>query len=297
MEFWKTILLSASIEAIAAIGLFLQVRSGQFNVGMAVFVGVGGYLSGLLSIAFQLSPSITIPIGMLGGFGIGTLFAAVTLRLHHWFFAVTTLTLSLAAVSLVGVVPVLGGSLGLNDIPLVSSAFPILLSLLCAFGLAFWIDRSAIGLAVRATGDDEVLAQIFGVPVKRLRVVVFGLGSSLAALAGALQAHRFGCFQPSDMGAHPSLLLLIYVIVGGKKSVWGPVVGTFFLYSVPELIKVPAEAQLMILGGLMLVTALIMQDGVVGLITHCFDKLRSRFALLRHRRLRRLQRHTGVNPE
>src|ERR1700744_519767 len=49
MEFWSTILLSATIAAIAAMGLFLQIRNGQMNVGMAVFSGIGGYVSGWLS--------------------------------------------------------------------------------------------------------------------------------------------------------------------------------------------------------------------------------------------------------
>lgn len=266
MGFWLTVFLSASVAAIAAIGLFLQIRSGQMNVGMAVFVGVGGYVSGALGVHLGLPPALTIPLAVAAGFLFGAAFSALTLRLHHWFFAVTTLTLSVAAVSGVGRIGIIGGALGLTGIPFLTHAVPILAALVVTFALAWWIDRSAVGLAIRATGDDEVLAQVFGVRVKLLRVVVFGIGSAMAALSGALHAHRFGVYQPSDLGFHTSLLLFVYVIVGGKTSVWGPLVGTFFLHLVPEVVKISPEAELIVFGLLMLLVAVALPDGVAGAI-------------------------------
>jgi len=266
VDFWTTILLSASIASIAAIGLFLQIRSGQLNVGMAVFVGIGGYVSGALGVRTGMSPALSIPIAVLAGFIFGALFSVITLRLHHWFFAVTTLTLSVAAVSAVGRIDIIGGALGLTGIPFLTHPVPILASLAATFAIAWWIDHSTVGLAIRATGDDETLAEIFGVRVKSLRVVVFGIGSAMAALSGALHAHRFGVYQPSDLGFHLSLLLFVYVIVGGKSIVWGPLVGTFFLHVMPEIIKISAEAELIVFGLLMMVVAVAMPEGVAGAI-------------------------------
>ena len=267
MDFWLTIFLSASIAATAAIGLFLQLRSGQMNVGMAVFVGVGGYVSGALGVRFGLPPALTIPAAVVAGFLFGAAFSALTLRLHHWFFAVTTLTLSVAAVSGVGRIDIIGGALGLTGIPFLTHAAPILAALAVTFGLAWWIDRSSVGLAIRATGDDEMLAQAFGVRVRLLRVLVFGIGSAMAALSGALHAHRFGVYQPSDLGFHTSLLLFVYVIVGGKTSVWGPLVGTFFLHLMPEIVKISPEAELIVFGLLMLLVAVAMPDGIAGALS------------------------------
>ena len=276
MDFWITILLSAAVAAIAAIGLFLQIRSGQMNVGMAVFVGVGGYVSGALGVRLGMSPLLSIPIAVLAGFVFGALFSLITLRLHHWFFAVTTLTLSVAAVSGVGRVEVLGGALGLTGIPFLTHPLPIIAGLLATFGIAWWVDRSTIGLAIRATGDDEVLAEVFGVRVKLLRIAVFGLGSAMAALSGALHAHRFGVYQPSDLGFHLSLMLFVYVIVGGKTSVWGPLVGTFFLHVMPEIIKISAEAELIVFGLLMLLVAVAWPEGVAGALRSAIDRWSNR---------------------
>jgi branched-chain amino acid transport system permease protein len=266
VAFWTTVLLSASISAIATIGLFLQIRSGQLNVGMAVFAGVGGFCTGVLSTRGGLPPALTIPLAAALGALLGGVFSALTLRLHHWFFAVTTLALSVAAVSGVGQFDLLGGPLGLSGLPLVSSAWPVLLSLCVTFAVALAIDRSAVGLAVRATGDDQVLAQVFGVRVKRLRVLIFALGSAMAALSGALHAHRFGVYQPTDLGFHPSLLLFVYVIVGGKKSVWGPLLGTFFLFVVPELIRITPETELIVFGALMMLVAVAFPNGLAGAV-------------------------------
>jgi branched-chain amino acid transport system permease protein len=113
-------------------------------------------------------------------------------------------------------------------------------------------------------GDDQELAEAFGVRVKRLRIAIFGLGSAMAAMAAALNAHRFGTAQPGDLGFQPSLLLFVYVIVGGKNSVWGPVLWTFFLFCMPEMIKIAPEAELLVFGTLMLVVATWMPNGVAG---------------------------------
>ena len=263
MEFWTTVLVSASIAAIAAIGLFLQIRSGQLNVGMAVFVGAGGYASGALGLSFGLSPWLSIPAAMLLGALGGAAFSAVVLRLHHWFFAVTTLTLSIAAVSAVGRIPGLGGPLGLSGIPIVNSSAPALFGLAACLAVALAFDRSRFGLAVRATGDDQALAGMFGVPVRRLRILSFALGAAMGALSGALSAHRFGLYQPSDLGMTPSLMLFVYVIIGGKRSVFGALLGTFFLFTVPELAPIPPEGQLIAFGGIMALVAICFPGGLV----------------------------------
>jgi branched-chain amino acid transport system permease protein len=236
------------------------------NVGMAVFVGVGGYVSGLLSTRGGLPPALTIPLAVLAGFAVGALYAALTLRLHHWFFAVTTLSLTIAAVAAVSQIAYVGGALGMTEIPFVTSGPAIILSALAAFAVAWGVDRSDIGLRVRAIGDDEVLAEAFGVRVKRFRIAIFGLGTAMAALSGALNAHRFGTAQPGDLGFQPSLLLFVYVIVGGKNSVYGPVLGSFFLFCMPEIIKVAPEAELLVFGALMLVVAAWMPDGLAGAV-------------------------------
>ena len=264
MEFWSTILLSATIASIAAMGLFLQIRNGQMNVGMAVFVGIGGYVSGLLSTKGGLPPGLSIPVAVMAGFLAGALYAALTLRLHHWFFAVTTLSLTIAAVATVSQIGYVGGALGMTEIPFVTSAPAIIAAAVGTFAVAWRLDRSDVGLRIRAMGDDQVLAEAFGVRVKRLRIAIFGLGSAMAALSGALNAHRFGTAQPGDLGFQPSLLLFVYVIVGGKNSVWGPVLGTFFLFCAPEIIKIAPEAELLVYGALMLAVAVWMPNGIAG---------------------------------
>lgn len=274
MAFWSTVLVSAAIASIAALGLFLQIRSGQLNVGMAVFVGIGGYASGALGLHAELPPAVTIPFGVLTGALFGAVFSAVTLRLHHWFFAVTTLTLSIAAVSAVGRLPVLGGALGLSGIPMIEAALPASLSLAACFALVVLFDRSRWGLAVRATGDDATLAGMFGVRVRRLRIAIFALGAGMGALSGALAAHRFGLYQPTDLGVQPSLLLFVYVVIGGKNHVAGPLLGTLFLFTVPELVPMPPEAQLLAFGGVMTLVAVAFPGGLAQALADCARRLR-----------------------
>lgn len=248
----------------AAVGLFIQIRSGQFNVGAAVFIGIGGYTSGALGASLGLPPLLTIPVAIVLGFLAGALFSSLTLRLHHWFFAVTTLALSIAAQNSVGRIPFLGGPNGLAGIPILrSTEIVFVLLALVVLGI-YLLDRSSIGLSIRATGDDEQLSRVFGVKVKRLRIFVFALGSAIGALSGALSAHRFGVYQPQDLGSEHSLLLLVYVIVGGKRSLWGPILGTAVLYVLPEVIEIPPQARLIVFGALLIFCSMVMREGIAG---------------------------------
>jgi branched-chain amino acid transport system permease protein len=280
MAFWITILLSSTIVAIVTLGLFLQIRSGQLNVGMAVFFGIGGYATSIFCLRFGWHPAPAILAAVVVGMIFGGVFSAITLNLHHWFFAVSTLTLSVAAVSGIGKIDYIGGALGLVGVPIINAAWPIVLSLLVAIGVAVWVDRSRLGMLVRATGDDQVLAQVFGVRVKQLRVAIFALGSGLAALGGALQAHRFGVFQPSDLGFHNSLLFFVVVIVGGKSHVAGPLLGTIFLFVLPELIHITAETELLVFGGLMVLVAVAMPAGLTGAMQQLLQRVSRRHQAL-----------------
>ena len=275
MAFWLDILVSAALHAIAAIGLFLQIRSGQLNVGMAVFIGIGGYGSGVLSLSYSLPPLVSIPIAVALGFVAGALFSALTLRLHHWFFAVTTLALSIAAQGSVGQIPLLGGPNGIAGIPALRSPFLVMGLLAVVLAIVYALDRSSVGLAIRAMGDDEQLSGIFGVKVKRLRIFVFALGSAIGAASGALNAHRFGVYQPQDLGSEASLLLLVYVIVGGKRSLWGPLLGTLVLYVLPEVIEIPPQARLIVFGALLIVCTMVMREGIAGAIEALVARLQT----------------------
>jgi ABC-type branched-subunit amino acid transport system permease subunit len=59
-------------------------------------------------------------------------------------------------------------------------------------------------------------------------------------------------------------LLFVYVIVGGKNSVWGPLLGTFFLFCVPEIIKITPETELVVFGALMMIVGGWMPGGIAG---------------------------------
>ena len=90
----------------------------------------------------------------------------------------------------------------------------------------------------------------------------------------SLTAHRFGLYQPTDLGVHPSLLLFVYVIVGGKNHVAGPLLGTFFLFTVPELVPMPPEAQLLAFGGVMTLVSVACPGGLAQALSDGFGRLK-----------------------
>lgn len=103
----------------------------------------------------------------------------------------------------------------------------IVVSMILVFLTLFFLSRTRMGLYMRATQMDSEIAQAFGVPVRRVYAIVFGLGAVLAALAGVLtvpirQAHHL-------MGGDPLLLSFIVVILGGLGNLRGTILAAAFI--------------------------------------------------------------------
>lgn len=103
-----------------------------------------------------------------------------------------------------------------------------------ALGVRWWIDRGRLGLAVRAIGDDEVVARHAGVDVTRVKLILFSVSSVLITLVGAVQAPRWTYVEPSIVfNPTISFLTLIMALLGGASRLWGPACGAvplFFLF-------------------------------------------------------------------
>ena len=93
------------------------------------------------------------------------------------------------------------------------------------------------GLTMRATHDDEVVADLLGVSVRGVQVAAFAIGGALAGLAGGLYAHCFSFVEVQSFNALVSIYVLLYVLLGGTQTPWGPLVGATFFTLLPELLR------------------------------------------------------------
>ena len=99
------------------------------------------------------------------------------------------------------------------------------------------------GLAMRSIHDDENVATLFGVNALMTRVAAFTVGAAIMGLGGALYGHYFNYIEAQQFNVLLSIYILLYVLLGGTQTAWGPLVGAIFFTAVPELIRQLRQAR------------------------------------------------------
>jgi len=237
-----------AIYGILLIGLDVTVGYlGQVNLAQAAFLGLGAYTAGLLVTHFHFGLAAALCSGMLVGLLFGTMLAFPALRLEGPQFALATLSFSaLTATTLNEWESLTNGAQGLSLIR--PSFFSIVLGArgfywLCLALLALvWIAMNNLlssqwGRAFEALRDSPIATDAMGIGTYRHKAAAFALGSGLGGLAGGLYAFNFQYLQPQIFVYELMVILLLGVVLGGRKSLWGAVIGAALIVLLPNLLS------------------------------------------------------------
>ncbi len=123
--------------------------------------------------------------------------------------------------------------------------------------LVFWLMASRIGLAMRAVHDDDTVSEIMGINVRGIQVFAFTLGGALAGLSGALYAHHYSFIEAQYFNALLSIFVLLYVLIGGTQTAWGPLFGASFFTLVPEVLRLGDTEWRYVIFGILIVIMMI----------------------------------------
>jgi len=172
---------------------------------------------------------------------------------------------------------VLGGPSGLVGIPkpdrLLGLTFDRklalyrLMAVICLVVVAALVrlDNSRFGLTAGAIRQADLVAETLGVNVFRYKLTTFVLGSFVAGLAGVFFAHFRQVLHSSDFGLEPMVLLVVFTVIGGTGSVWGPVVGTILMTIASELLRELHHYEILVFGAVLILTMLFAPEGLVAL--------------------------------
>jgi branched-chain amino acid transport system permease protein len=274
------------IYIIAASSLRTIALSGQISIAHAAFMAVGAYVSAILAKYLGVTPWVTIPMGGVAGMLAGVLVGYPLVRVRAIYFSMVSLFSGMAIVALIGVCQTYtGGDAGLIGIPplpaidlpwlpkivFVTSKvnqyyFFLLLTMACLFFL-YRVETSRTGTNWSAISQSYLVASSVGINEARYRVMALAVGCFFAGIAGACYAHYTMTLTSSTFGFLPSINLLIYVLVGGVGNFFGPVLGTAVLVIIPETFRWLKEYVPFIFGGIMLIVAFLMPQGISGLAT------------------------------
>ena len=121
------------------------------------------------------------------------------------------------------------------------------------------------GLIAGAIRQADLVAETLGVNVFRYKLTAFVLGSFIAGLAGVFFAHYRQVLHSSDFGLEPMVLLVVFAVIGGTGSVWGPVVGTIVMTIASELLRELHHYEILVFGAVLILTMLFAPEGLVAL--------------------------------
>jgi branched-chain amino acid transport system permease protein len=296
---------SAGIFIVAAISLNLLLGyTGQLSLGHVAFFGIGAYTSALLSLGFDLSlpgvdePLVVAPqpvwVAFVAGIVVAGLFGwfvgKLAFRVRGAYFVIVTISFAqVMRMVATNWVDLTEGPMALNSIPpltlwtptgvvdLVTKAQTYWLVL--AVAVLSWLIVAALvhsrtGRAMVALRENETLARSIGVPVTDyLRIAAVG-AAAIAGAAGGLYAHTVRIIDPDVFMFMFTITMVIMVIVGGKGTLAGPVVGGLLFGLLPELLRgtLRPEVQWILYGSLMVVILIFMPRGIVPSVAGLFRK-------------------------
>ena len=245
-----------------------------------VLYGVGAYTSGMLAKNLGIPVFLAIPLGGAMASLVGVAITLPLLRTKGWGFYIATYGLAeLVRLSWLKFRNPFGGSTGIIDIPYppvvagidFSDGIPYyFLSLgvmLAVMYLLYRLEKSHIGDSFKAISMDPLLAESTGINIPRNRLLACAIGGFFAGIAGGLLVHRLGAVDPKLFNIVTMLYLLIYLVVGGTATFWGPVIGVVVMQTLFELSRPLIQIRPMFFGLSMVLVLVFMPGGIEGVIS------------------------------
>lgn len=261
------------LSVIYAYGIFLPAASGQLNLGAAGFITLGAYASGWfnLSDGLGLSMPLSIVLSMLFTGAISFMIAFPILRTRGVYMVLATFAFAEVVSGLTINMEFLGAAAGMP----VDDHAPIAIVAIAAIAVilfSFYFMSTRLGLALRSIHDDESVSILFGVNVRLAKVTAFTVGGMLMGLGGAMYGHHYNYIEAQSFNVLLSIYILLYVLLGGTQTAWGPLVGAIFFTVVPELIRNLAieigsnwlaDSRFIFFGGFIVLMMVVRPEGVV----------------------------------
>jgi branched-chain amino acid transport system permease protein len=237
-----SVLIFAGINVIAAYSFYVPFKTGQVSLGQAGFMAVGAYASAVATQKFAIAFPLALLLGGLLAGLIGVLVGFPALRIK----GVYLLLLTLGFAEIISVIALswdyVGGAQGFRGIRYNPYTLDYVMVIIIALIFLFSrLERSSLGRAMDAIHQDETAAEVMGIDVVRIKLLAFGLGALIAGLAGALYAHQATFMDSTTFNILLAVEILVFVVVGGASTYWGPLFGAVVLNAFPEVLRALRE--------------------------------------------------------
>ncbi|HLN10166.1 MAG TPA: ATP-binding cassette domain-containing protein, partial [Xanthobacteraceae bacterium] len=265
----------AAVYWVLVSGLNLVVGfAGQLAIGWVSLLTIGAYTTSIIVAREWLGPLPALAVAAVAGALAGVLVGLPALRLRTFYFAMTTLGFATIVTQVaLAWTDVTGGGIGIAGpslpAPLDSQTgfylFCLALAALCTW-MTLNIAASRFGRALVGLRDAEVAAEAMGISKAHLLVMVFLFSGATAAVAGGLFATLQSYITPDAFTFDLSVLFFIAILIGGRGSVLGPLLGTVLLTALPEFAAPLVAWSTFLYAALLLAIVIALPGGIADLL-------------------------------
>ncbi|WP_417324609.1 branched-chain amino acid ABC transporter permease [Halarcobacter sp.] len=250
-------------------------RAGVFNMGHAIFFGIGAYTTAILNVHFGLEIVATIPFAIIFPVIVAVVLAGPIIHLRGDYLLVATIGFNIIFEQVLSndLFGLTGGPNGIFGIDVVRVFGYELFSDTAIYYMAFGLllitlliirnlDNSRYGRALYYINKDEIAAKSMGINIPYYKLFAFALGAAIAGVAGSIFAIQYSAVSPESFSFMQSVMFFAIVLVGGSASLPGVIIGTFVMFVLPELFTEFKESRYLIFGAAMVLTMVLRPNGV-----------------------------------
>ncbi|NUR09541.1 MAG: branched-chain amino acid ABC transporter ATP-binding protein/permease [Nocardioidaceae bacterium] len=290
-RYYQNIIILSLVFAVAASGLsIITGLAGYVSLGQGAFIGLGGYTVGILATHHpDTSVWLWVPLAGVVAALVALVLGFVALRARGPSFVIITVAfLFLVQVIAINWRSLTGGTEGLT-LPLPTWSADIMnwpfyyaLTAILALQLllAWWVRRIKLGTGLVAIREDETKAATVGINLPVEKMIAFVASSVFVGMAGGVYGYYLTFIDPRGMlNILLSVQTMLALLVGGKATLWGPVLGAFLVEPLNEYANNNlggGNTRLVLFGGLLILIVLFLPQGVLPAIESLLSWLRTR---------------------
>jgi len=250
------------VNMVLAWSVYVILLAGSLSFANGGFMAIGAYASGVLTVKFgmPLIPAALIA-GLIAG-AVGVLVGFPALRTRGIYLMLVTVGITVSVKAVIESIDYVGGIQGFGGMVGTRPWHVIALVILVGCGLWF-LSKSPLQRILDAVREDELSAASLGINTVYVKLVCFGVGAFLAAVAGSFYAHHLIHVTPDQFGIVVSVFIVLYAVLGGTNNMWGPPIGGVIMTLIPEVVRGLESWRPTAFGVIILVLLLIRPDGLL----------------------------------
>ncbi|HEX8863130.1 MAG TPA: branched-chain amino acid ABC transporter permease, partial [Actinomycetes bacterium] len=264
--------------------------AGYVSLGQSAFIGVGAYTVGILSKHWEVSPFLLAPLGGLTAALLAAILGLVAMRARgHAFVIITIAFLFLMQTLALNLRGITGGSAGITlplptwspDLGELPFYYAMLALAILSVALAAWVRRSKLGAGLFAIREDEGKAAAIGIRTPAYKLIGFVVSAVLIGIAGGIDGYFLTFIDPRGMfDILISVQIVLAALLGGRGTIWGPVLGAFLLQPLNEVVNnyfgTQLGTRLLVFGLLLAAVVMVLPSGIIPTVRTAWRHWRER---------------------